>query len=361
MTDPTVVISLDLELSWGMFDLSFDDHLVKVARWTYVIGAPNLLNPLTSNGLSATWAVVGAMMRSSLPDVSGLPEVNYPHFSKPWFSYVPKEGGELAHPEWFGARLVEMIGNAEPEQEIGFHSFSHVPFGQRGMTRERAIAEYEYCAQIARESGIPTTSFVYPRNSVAYLAELRDAGFTCFRDIDALPFRFASNKVTSIGTVLADFAGLSPRMIEPSLKEGIVSIPGSLLVRYAAGWRKYIPDSSRLRRLRKGLERVRRSGGVFHVWFHPENLYAEWPRLENIVARFLEELGVLVHNGDLRCLTMGQLASEFLTKLAVKRQELTIDLRKNQSPMEQADEVVAPIAAAHFPGRAGHHSNCSSS
>ena len=108
-------------------------------------------------------------------------------------------------------------------------------------------------------------------------------------------------------------------MIEPSLKEGIVSIPGSLLIRYAAGWRKYIPDSSRLRRLRKGLERVRLSRGVFHVWFHPENLYAEWPRVENVVARFLEELGVLVRNGDVRCLTMGQLAAEFRSQSAAKQ------------------------------------------
>jgi hypothetical protein len=64
---------------------------------------------------------------------------------------------------------------------------------------------------------------------------------------------------------------------------------------------------------------VRRSGGVFHAWFHPENLYAEWPRLENVVARFLEELGTLVRNGDLRCLTMGQLASEFLKKMNVEQ------------------------------------------
>jgi hypothetical protein len=210
-----------------------------------------------------------------------------------------------------------MIRNAKPEQEIGFHSFSHVPFGSPGMTRERAIAEYNHCVQTARELGIPITCFVFPRNLVAYLRELRDAGFTCFRDVDEVPVRFASNKLTSVGMVLADFAGLSPRMIEPSLKEGLVSIPGSLLIRCAAGWRKYIPDSSRLRRLRKGLDRVRGSGGVFHVWFHPENLYPEWPRFENVVARFLEELGVLVRNGDLRCLTMGQLASEFQAKLAV--------------------------------------------
>jgi hypothetical protein len=319
MTQPTVVISLDLELSWGIFDLAFDDDVRKMARWTHDIGAPNLLNHLTGNSLSATWAVVGAMMHPSLPDVSGLPEVNYPQFSKPWFSYVPKEGDESTHPEWFGARLVEMIRSAKPEQEIGFHSFSHVPFGWPGMTRERAVAEYRLCVQTARELGIPTTSFVFPRNLVAYLGELRDSGFTCFRDVDELPVRFANDKLTSLCMILADFVGLSPRMIEPSIKEGIVSIPGSLLIRYAAGWRKYIPDSSRLRRLRKGLERVRRSGGVFHVWFHPENLYAEWPRLENVVARFLEELGKLVRNGDLRCLTMGQLASEFLTKFNLEQ------------------------------------------
>ena len=314
MTDPTVVISLDLELSWGMFDLSCDDHLLNMARWTHDVGVPNLLSHLMRNGLSATWAVVGAMMRPSLPDVSGLPDVSYRHFSKPWFSYVPKGGDESTHPEWFGANLVRMIRRAKPEQEIGFHSFSHAPFAWPGMTRERAIAEYSYCVQTARELGIPTTSFVFPRNLIAYLGDLRDSGFRCFRDVDELPVRFANDKLTSLCMILADFVGLSPRMIEPSIKEGIVSIPGSLLIRYAAGWRKYIPDSSRLRRLRKGLERVRRSGGVFHVWFHPENLYAEWPRLENVVARFLEELGTLVRNGDLRCLTMGQLASEFLTK-----------------------------------------------
>src|SRR5207245_9708676 len=151
------------------------------------------------------------------------------------------------------------------------------------------------------------------------LRELRDAGFTCFRDIDELPVRFASETLTGLGMIWADFLGLSPCMIEPSLKGGLVSIPGSLLIRCAEGWRKYIPDSSRLRRLRKGLERVRRSGGVFHVWFHPENLYPEWPRLENVVARFLEERGVMVRNGVVRCQTLGQLASEFRSKLAAKQ------------------------------------------
>lgn len=315
-TEPTVVISLDLELSWGSFDHAYGEALLKMARWTHDVGVPNLLNHLTRNGISASWAIVGGMMRPSLCDVSGLPEVRYLHFPRPWFAYVPKNGDEATHPEWFGASLVEMISNARPRQEVGFHSFSHVLFGWTGMTRERAVAEFRYCAQIAQEFGLPTTCFVFPRNSVAFLGELRDAGFTCFRDIDCTPIRFPSRKLTSLAAVFADFVGSTPPMVDPLLKEGIVSIPGSLMVRYAAGWRKFIPDASRLRRLKKGLERVRRGGGVFHVWFHPENLYAEWPRVENVVACFLEELGTMVRNGDVRCLTMGQVASEFRVRAA---------------------------------------------
>ena len=316
MTAPTVVISLDLELSWGTFDLSYDDDLLKMARWTHDIGAPRLLKHLTNNGLSATWAVVGAMMRSCLTDVSGLPEVRYRHFRKPWFSYVPQQGDEATQPEWFGRSLLEMIRSASPKQEIGFHSFSHVPFGWPGMTRERAVAEYRYCAEVARELGIPTKSFVFPRNLVAYVGELREAGFTCFRDADELAVRFASPRFKSLWMVLADFLGVSPCTVEPAFKEGVVSLAGSLMIRCPAGWRKCIPDAIRLRRLRKGLERARRNGGVFHVWFHPENLYPERPRLEKVVARFLEQLGTLVRSGDVRCMTMGEIADEFRSSQA---------------------------------------------
>jgi hypothetical protein len=332
MMKPTVVISLDLELSWGTFDLGFDDEVRAMARWTHDVGAPRLLQHLTNNGLSATWAIVGAMMRPSLPDVSRLPEVHYPHFAKPWFTYVPRDGNESTHPEWFGAKLVEMIRNAEPKQDIGFHSFSHVPFGVRGMTSERAIAEYRHCIETARALGIAPGSFVFPRNSVAYVRELRDAGFSCFRDVDVLPARFSRGKLASLYMVFADFTGRTPCLVQPTLKHGLVAIPGSLLIRFAAGWRKYIPDACRLRRLRKGLERVRREGGVFHVWFHPENLYAERPRLENVVSRFLEELGALVRRGDLRCLTMAQLAAEF-------REE-----RRSSQP--SSDSAIAPVTGA---------------
>ena len=312
-TLPTVVISLDLELSWGSFDHSYSQGLLDMARWTHDIGVPTLLGHLTRNGLSASWAVVGAMMLDRLPDVSGLPEVSYPHFDKPWFAYVPRDGDEARYPEWFGASLVELIRHATPRQEIRFHSFSHVIFGDAGTPAGRALAEFCRCTQIAREKGFAPDSFVFPRNSVKYTGELRDAGFICFRDVDNVPFRDKNRKVMSVWAVLQDFLGAAPRMITPSVQNGAVAIPGSLMLRYAGGWRKYIPDAMRLQRLRRGLALARRTNGIFHVWFHPENMYAERPRIENVVATFCQELGKLVASGEVRCLTMGELAREVLS------------------------------------------------
>jgi len=124
---------------------------------------------LTRNGLSAT---LGHRGRNDAPFAARRFRASRSSLSAlfaPLFSYVPKDGDESTHPEWFGASLVERIRSATPAQEIGFHSFSHVPFAQRGMTQERAIAEYRYCSQIANELGIPETTFIFPRNLVAYL------------------------------------------------------------------------------------------------------------------------------------------------------------------------------------------------
>lgn len=311
MKEPTVVISLDLELIWGSFHHAFSQNLVDMARWTRDVGVPKLLELLTRNSLSATWAIVGAMMRDRLPDTCQLPVVHYPHFPKPWFSYIPSVSNESNAPELFGPSLVEIIQKAVPRQEIGFHSFSHVIFGAPSTSRERAAGDLKECRRIADEMGFRGDSFVFPYNSVAYIPELRDAGFKCYREVEPPPFGITNVKLRALLGVLADFAGSAPNIVQPFMNGDLVAIPGSLMIRFAAGWRKFIPDSSRRRRLKKGLELLQKRGGVFHVWFHPENLYAERPRLENVVAEFLDELGALVDKGRLRCLTMGQLAQEY--------------------------------------------------
>jgi len=140
------------------------------------------------------------------------------------------------------------------KQEIGFHSFSHVPFGVRGMTRERAHRRVP--ALRPTRAGAQNSEIIVCVSAefdwVSSGASRRGFHLLPRRGQTAAPIFERCAQLP--GHDLGGFCGKRTLLGRAVLKEGMVSIPGSLLIRYAAGWRKFIPDSSRLRRLRKGLE-----------------------------------------------------------------------------------------------------------
>lgn len=313
--EPTLVISFDFELAWGSFDRrrGRGREQMEMARWTHDHGASELLEQLTRNGLSATWAVVGLVMLDRLPDLSRLAPLTLPDGSN-WFSRVPPDATEENAPQWFGASLISRLREATPVQEIGFHGFSHATFTHRRFSRERARQELELCRDLARSLGLVAPPFVYPRNYVAYLDELRAAGFRCYRGPDELPFAARNDKLRRLLSMGSDVLGLRPRMVQPRLEHGLVNVPGSMFLRYLRGWRKHVPDASQRRRLRTGLRELQRGGGVFHVWLHPENLFFGRPRLQNLLFDFFAEAADLAGGGRIRVRTMGDVAREVLAR-----------------------------------------------
>jgi hypothetical protein len=289
-----------------------------MARWTHDHGAPILLEQLRQHGLSATWAVVGVVMLDRLPDVTQLLPVS-PSRGRDWFSFVPPGATEETAPEWFGSSLLRALRKASPRQEIGFHGFSHVVLNDPRVPPLRVSQEIERCGELARELGLGSPPFVFPRNGVAGLESLHAAGMGSFRGRDGLRLRLGPRWLTRPWSAAADFLGLAPALVQPRIEGGLVNIPGSLMVRHAGGWRRCIPDGSRLRRLRKGLDLVQRRGGILHVWLHPENLYFGRPRMERLLAQFLSELTDLASASRLRVLTMGDVAREVLASAPVPR------------------------------------------
>jgi hypothetical protein len=313
--EPTLVISLDLELAWGSFDHAYGPELLEMARWTHDHGAPALLDQLTRNGISATWAVVGIVMLDRLPDATPVAPFTI-RGGRDWFSFVPPGATEESAPEWFGASFVRKLSRAEPRQELGFHGFSHVDLRDPRLPPERARQELELCAALARTFSLNAPSFVFPRNRIGHLDALRAAGMVAYRGPDALPPSLRSRWARRAWMVAADVLGLPPAVVRPRLADGLVEIPGSLMVRYLDGWRRFIPDASRLRRLRAGLKLLQQRGGILHVWFHPENLFFERPRLERVLAEFHAEAGELAAASRIRIRTMGQIAREALAARA---------------------------------------------
>lgn len=311
---PTVIISLDFELAWGSFDVQPLDRLRDWARWTHDVGVPSLMDILSRHSLKATWATVGAVMLDGLSSElrSGLEEVRYPHYPRPWLEVVPTSRGESEAPEWFAPSLVERLLSLTPRQDVGFHGFSHVLFDHPGTSRVRAQQEIALCNDIAKDWGIEARSFGFPRNRVAHVDLLRDANFSIYRSVDRISHLVPGITHRGINAVAHDFLGSRPPLVSPLTEDGIVSIPGSLMLRYPHSWRALIPDSSRRRRLRSGLGAAIRDGGLFHVWFHPINLFPGKPRLLSVFEAFAAELEKAVMSDEVRNLTMAELADEVL-------------------------------------------------
>lgn len=308
---PTLVISLDFELAWGSFDHDHGPELLEIARWTHDCGAPLLLGQLTRNGLSATWATVGILFHDRLPDVGTLT----PAFTKgghDWFSFVPAGATELEAPQWFAASFVDSLAAAVPRQEIAFHGFSHVVLGDPERSGGRAHQEIVRCAELARLRGIAAPSFVFPRNRVGHLEELRRVGVVSYRGRDQLPLPIRGDLLRRVWGVGADLLGLAPELVRPSVDSGLVNVPGSLMVRHLRGWWRHIPDAARARRLRVALGLLRARGGILHVWLHPEALYFERPRLSGLLESFFAEAGELVASGGITVMTMGEVGRRAL-------------------------------------------------
>jgi hypothetical protein len=236
----TFVLSLDAELAWGSFDKRLSPELVRAAEWENREGIPRLLGLLCRHRISATWAFVG---HATLDHCSGHPEmepVSYDWYSGDWFQHDPASD-ELRHPEWYARSCFLKVLHAPYPQEIGFHSFSHVIFGNPGTPRERAIQEFAACRKIAKEFGIRGDAFVFPRNRVGFLDELRGAGFRTFRAPDMAQHRTRYGAWNKVFGVLADFFALTPLLSAPYQDHGLVALPGSLMLRAMDGWRRLIP------------------------------------------------------------------------------------------------------------------------
>ena len=120
------------------------------------------------------------------------------------------------------------------------------------------------------------SSVVFPRNRVGHRDVLARFGFTCYRGTQPNGDAFgpaALRKATLVG-------GATPPLVEPSVDEfGLVDVPASLYLFSFEGparrlcelvWRDPIAAAAR-----RGIDAAARSDGVFHLWYHPNNLVTD--------------------------------------------------------------------------------------
>ena len=297
--EPTFIISLDVELLWGAV-LHPTGKTTILLRNDDTRGRGNidlLLSLFEKYDIPATWAIVGHLFLDHCHRENGVPHHGMPRFKDNWYSVDPCSDIQQ-DPLYYGEDIIEKVISSPVGHEIGYHSFSHVPFSE--CSREVAEAEVKEGVELVKGLGITLKSFVFPYNAIGHIDVLRENGFEIFRG------RHLHRQDLNQSFLIRKACGAIDKLIapptEPVWRDGIWEIPSSM----------FFCDSqtpfSLLPRARLGLERAIRSKKVFHAWLHPHNLLLQ-PSLGRELGKLLAFVSEKREEGKIRVTTMGELAS----------------------------------------------------
>lgn len=311
----TMVLSLDVELSWGRFD-KLPSHVLNAESIEERAHIRRLIALLDRYQIPATWAVTGHLMLDECARGSeGLAHADMA--ARPAFSWFPFDwyhcdpcGPASLSPCWYAPDIVEWIRGASVRHEIGSHSFGHVYYGEPECTE--AVAESDLAAAVdaAARKGITLKSFVFPRNLVGHLAVLRKLGLKTYRGSESRLDRGNNGTLVRAYHFLDQWLGLSPKDVYAERSAlGLWNIPGNHFLMGREGLRRFIPMASRVLKAKRGINRAIANGGMYHLWFHPFNLIADAPRMFDGLERILAYAHHQREKGLLQILTMEGYAS----------------------------------------------------
>ncbi|MGW1455568.1 polysaccharide deacetylase family protein [Salegentibacter agarivorans] len=277
MENGALVISLDFELLWGVFDkVDWREKKEYFENTRKLI--PEILRLFEQHEISCTWATVGMLFNESwdewnenIPEV--LPEYTNSNLSAYNFgkSIQSKETEKLC----FAPELIRLIKDTRG-QEIGTHTYAHYYCLEPGQGSQSFRADLKKSVDLTEKFGIEINSLVFPRNqyNVSYLEVCREIGIKTVRtnpqnwywqntQKDNL-----ADKIFRTGDAYFGFKDKSYKDIQ-EIHPGITGHKASRLLRPASG--KSIMDKIRLQRILSEMQEAAKNKEIYHLWWHPHN------------------------------------------------------------------------------------------
>ena len=315
MSKGTMVISLDTELAWGTIDKpdSYQNNLEDYKKTREIID--KILGLFIEKNISATWAFVGHLLLESCKKENDIKHpdyirTNFSHYKNDWFKMDPSSNIE-EEPLWYGKDIVEKVINADVYQEIASHSFAHLLYGSSETKKETAISDLEEFEKAINDYNIDCKSFVFPRNQVGFLNELKKFDYITYRGDEPSWYDGFNRYLKKLAHMVDQFFAITPPAVEPVDYDGILNIPASMLYLSMDGFRKYIPLSSRVRKAKKGIDKAIKKEKIFHLWFHPFNLASNSDKLLLGLEEIVKYANEKRDKGLLEIKTMDQVYNEF--------------------------------------------------
>ena len=292
------IFSIDAECLWVPLSDPHYRDLLPVDEEMNRRAILALLRLVEKNDITATWAVVGQ------PIMGECDPQRCDHWKQAdghnCSSSIPGNPCYGAHRGSLrmGIDLVNTILSCRVPQEIGYHSFSHMPFTR--ISRRMAEDELKKTRGLEKEWGTRLRSFVFPENKVGHVDLLKKYGFDIYRGETMRRYR------KEHGTIKRTVYGAIDKIIAPPVypirHDGIWELRGSMDFCDPQVPNRAIPAA------RLGMFRAEHSNQTFHIYVHPWNLLL-LNRLEKDLDRFLGHIHKKALNGKVEVMSMGEYAT----------------------------------------------------
>lgn len=277
MKTGTLVISLDFELIWGVFDhVDINNKKEYFDNTLNVI--PKIIENFVNNDVKATWATVGMLFNDNWEEWHYNIPVNKPTYANiklDPYAYGKANKNLGLDRFFFAPKIINDLQNAAG-QEIGTHTYSHYYCLEQGQTKEQFEADLDLVVKLGNKFKIPLKSLVFPRNQFnqEYLESCVNRNILTVRSNpniwywDTLKPQTIAHKIFRTGDSYLNLGAKSYQKNSINL-----NLPSSQPAsRFLRPQSKYnLLNSLRLIRIKEEIINAARNGEVYHLWWHPHN------------------------------------------------------------------------------------------
>jgi peptidoglycan/xylan/chitin deacetylase (PgdA/CDA1 family) len=278
-TNGYLVISLDFELIWGVFDTVVIDQKSEYFLNTRKV-IPEILELFKKYSVHATWASVGMLFNDNWAEWEQNAAKEKPEYSNSMLSSY-NYGVSIKNNGYrdlcFAPEIILEITKTTG-QEIATHTYSHYYCLESGQGLKAFRQDLEQAVFVANKLGIEFRSLVFPRNQIKdeYLKICTEFGIKNVRsNPDSWYWKDTSSKrlSTKITRTADAYISLGKKTYPYSDLKVEHNLP---LEQKASRFLRPIEANSLLRKLK--LKRIKKemldaaqNGEIYHLWWHPHN------------------------------------------------------------------------------------------
>lgn len=313
MKKGTLVISLDFELVWGIFD-----HIQINDKRAYfdntLLSVPKMLEVFEKNNVNVTWATVGMLFNENWDEwYANFPKVlpTYENIALNPYQYGKNHSKSGLDKYFFAPHLIKLIQSIRG-QEIGTHTYSHYYCLEKGQTIEQFEADIKQADKMAEKFGIELKSLVFPRNqfNAAYLKVCTDNKIETVRTNpsswywDTTKPETLFSKLARTGDAYLPLGKKSYPM--DSVNSGnVICQPASRFLR--PQHKSELLNNIRLNRIKNEIVQAAKNGEVYHLWWHPHNFGIDTAGAIKTLEAIIEVFSHCRNEYGMESLTMKQL------------------------------------------------------